>query len=213
MNRPRILLADDHLLVAEGLRHILETDFDLIGIVEDGQALVEKAIELKPDVVVADITMPKLNGIEAISILKKLHPSMHCVILTMHRDVAFVRRALEAGATGFVLKHSAPAELVLAIRAVLKGKQFVTPTLAEEALRDTAALAKAKPQSDRLTPRQRDVLRLLAEGKSAKEIAAALAISSRTVEFHKYEMMRSLDVGTSAELIRFAVKSGLVNSD
>jgi DNA-binding NarL/FixJ family response regulator len=213
MSRPRILLADDHLLVAEGLRHLLEADFDLIGIVEDGQALVAKANELKPDVVVADISMPKLSGIDAISILKKLHPCMHFVVLTMHRDVAFLRRALEAGATGFVLKHSAPAELVLAIRAVLKGRNFVTPTIAEEAMRDNAALAKAKPQSERLTPRQRDVLRLLAEGKSAKEIAAALAISSRTVEFHKYEMMRALDVGTSAELIRFAVKSGLVGSD
>jgi DNA-binding NarL/FixJ family response regulator len=209
--RPRVLLADDHLLVAEALKSLLAADFDLVGVVEDGRALIESAGKLRPDVVVADVTMPHLNGIDALVRLRREGNSVPVVFLTMHRDVTFARRALEAGASGFVLKHSAPAELVLAIRAALEGRTYLTPQLAGEVL---AAMKQGPEQAAdpvvALTPRQREVLQLLAEGRSAKEIAASLAISSRTVEFHKYQMMESLKLHTSAELIHFAIKHGLV---
>ena len=209
--RPRVLLADDHLLVAEALKSLLAPDFDLVGVVEDGRALVENAGRLRPDVVVADVTMPHLNGIDALVRLRREGNRVPVVFLTMHRDVTFARRALEAGASGFVLKHSAPAELVLAIRAALEGRTYLTPQLAGEVL---AAMKQGLEQASdpvvALTPRQREVLQLLAEGRSAKEIAASLSISSRTVEFHKYQIMESLKLHTSAELIHFAIKHGLV---
>jgi len=211
LDRPRVLLADDHRMVAEGLKSLFSAEFELIGVVEDGRALIEATKKLHPDVIVADITMPQLNGLDALVQLKKLNPRVKVVFLTMHQEVAYARRALEAGAAGFVLKHSAPAELVTAIRAALEGKTYITPALAGEVLqafqkgKDTDASPAA-----RLTPRQREILRLLAEGRSAKEVAGALGISSRTVEFHKYQMMESLHVHNSAELIHFAIKQGIV---
>jgi DNA-binding NarL/FixJ family response regulator len=209
--RPRVLLADDHLLVAEALRSLLAPEFDLVGVVEDGRALLEAAAALKPDVIVADVTMPRLNGIDALVRLRQGGDRVPVVFLTMHRDVSFARRALEAGASGFVLKHSASVELVAAIRAALQGKTYLTPQLAGEVLE--AMKQGPDPAADSmgsLTPRQREVLQLLAEGRSAKEIASALAISTRTVEFHKYQMMEALGLRTSAELIHFAIKHGLV---
>jgi DNA-binding NarL/FixJ family response regulator len=211
MRRPRVLLADDHRIVAEGLSSLLTAEFELAGLVEDGRALVELAKKLRPDVIVADITMPHLNGIDALAQLKKENPNVRLVFLTMHQNAAYARRALEAGASGYVLKHSAPAELVLAIRAALDGKTFITPSLTAEVLqamkRDPK---KAKDPMASLTPRQREILQLLAEGRSAKEIAATLGISPRTVEFHKYQMMDSLQIQSSAELTHFAIKHGLV---
>jgi DNA-binding NarL/FixJ family response regulator len=208
MTKPRVLLADDHRMVAEGLKGLLVEEFELVGIVEDGRALVAAARKLRPDVIVADISMPQMNGLDALAHLKRDNPAVRVVFLTMHRDAAYARRALEAGASGFVLKHSAPAELVLAVRAALQGRTFITPDLAAEVLRtpnekDTNPLAA-------LTPRQREILQFLAEGKSAKEIAAELGLSARTVEFHKYTLMDALGMENSAELIRFAVKHGLV---
>lgn len=209
--RPRILLADDHLLVAEALKSLLEAEFELVGVVEDGRALLEAAKKLRPDVIVADITMPHLNGIDALVQLRKGGDDVPVVFLTMHRDVTFARRALEAGAAGFVLKHSASDELVTAIRAALRGETYVTPQMAGEVL---SAMQKGPDQPmdpvASLTPRQREVLQLLAEGRSAKEIASSMGISSRTVEFHKYQMMETLGVHTNAELIHFAIKHGLV---
>jgi DNA-binding NarL/FixJ family response regulator len=209
--RPRVLLADDHLLVAEALKSLLAPEFDLVGVVEDGSTLVEAAGRLHPDVIVADVTMPHLNGIEALVHLRQGGDRVPVVFLTMHRDVTFARRALEAGASGFVLKHSAPAELVSAIRAALAGGTYVTPQIAGEVL---AAMKQGPEQApdpvDSLTPRQREVLQLLAEGRSAKEIASSLSISARTVEFHKYQMMETLDLHTNAELVHFAIKHGLV---
>ena len=209
--RPRVLLCDDHLLVAEALKSLLTPEFDLVGVVEDGRALVEAAGRLRPDVIVADVTMPHLNGIDALVQLRQSGDRVPVVFLTMHRDVTFARRALEAGASGFVLKHSAPAELVSAIRAALEGRTYLTPQLAGE------VLASMKQSPDKrtdpvvsLTPRQREVLQLLAEGRSAKEIAASLSISARTVEFHKYQMMETLGLHTNAELVHFAIKHGLV---
>ena len=209
--RPRVLLADDHLLVAEALKSLLAAEFDLVGVVEDGRALVEAARTLRPDVIVADVTMPHLNGIDALIQLRQSGDRVPVVFLTMHRDVSFARRALDAGASGFVLKHSAPAELVSAIRAALEGKTYLTPQLAGEVLESM----KQRPAQDggslgSLTPRQREILQLVAEGQSAKQIAAMLALSPRTVEFHKYQAMEVLGLHTNAELIHFAIQHGLV---
>jgi len=208
MTRPRVLLADDHRMVAEGLKGLLAEEFELVGIVEDGRAMVAAASKLRPDLIVADISMPQMNGLDALAHLKRDNPVVRVVFLTMHRDAAYARRALEAGASGFVLKHSAPAELVLAVRAALQGRTFIAPELAAEVFR-TAKEKDADPLAA-LTPRQREILQLLAEGKSAKVIAAALGLSARTVEFHKYTLMDALGMENSAELIRFAVKHGLV---
>ena len=209
--RPRVLLADDHLLVAEALKSLLAPDFDLVGVVEDGLLLVEAAGTLRPDVIVADISMPHLNGIDALVQLRQGGNRVPVVFLTMHRDASFARRALEAGASGFVLKHSASVELIAAIRAALEGRTYLTPQLAGEVL---DAMRQGPERADdpiaSLTPRQRQVLQLLAEGRSAKEIASSLSISTRTVEFHKYQAMETLDLHTNAELIHFAIKHGLV---
>ena len=209
--RPRVLLADDHLLLAEALKSLLAPDFDLVGIVEDGRALVKAAKELRPDVIVADITMPHLNGIDALLQLRQGGDRTPVVFLTMHRDVTFARRALEAGASGFVLKHSASVELIAALRAALAGKTYLTPDIASEVLE---AMKREPERTDdpieSITPRQREVLHLLAEGRSAKEIASRLQISTRTVEFHKYQLMETLGLHTNAELIHFAIKHGLI---
>jgi DNA-binding NarL/FixJ family response regulator len=211
VSRPRVLLADDHRVVSEGLKRLLADDFELVGMVEDGRALVAAARKLQPDVIVADITMPHLNGIEAMAQLKKDNVHVKVVFLTMHQDPAYARRALEAGAAGFVVKHSAPAELVMAIQAALKGQTFITPALASDVLRQVQHGAQeAGGSAELLTPRQREILRLLGEGRSAKEIAAALSISSRTVEFHKYQMMEAQGLHSNAELIHFAIKHGIV---
>jgi DNA-binding NarL/FixJ family response regulator len=209
--RPRVLLADDHLLVAEALKSLLTPEFDLVGVVEDGRALLEAAKTLRPDVIVADIAMPHLNGIDALVQLRQDGHRVPVVFLTMHRDVSFARRAIEAGASGFVLKHSASLELITAIRAALEGRTYITPHLAGEVLESMKLVpGRANDPIGSLTPRQREVLQLLAEGRSAKEIAGSLAISARTVEFHKYQMMETLGIHTNAELIHFAIKHGLV---
>ncbi|MFL6796589.1 MAG: response regulator [Xanthobacteraceae bacterium] len=211
MNRPRVLLADDHRVMSEGLGHLLAEDFDLVGMVEDGRALVAAAKKLRPDVIVADITMPHLNGLDAMAQLKKDNAEVKVVFLTMHQDAAYARRALDAGAMGFVVKHSAPAELVMAIRAALKDQIFVTPAVASEVLRrGSQGSEDADDAAQQLTPRQRQILQLLAEGRSAKEIGATLGISPRTVEFHKYQMMEVHGLHTNAALIHFAIKKGLV---
>jgi DNA-binding NarL/FixJ family response regulator len=182
-----------------------------VGIVEDGRALVEAAERLLPDVIVADVAMPGLNGIDALIRLRRDGHRVPVVFLTMHRDVSFARRALEAGASGFVLKHSASDELLTAVRAALEGKTYLTPQIAGEVLEAMKmAPERAADPVAALTPRQREVLQLLAEGKSAKEIAAKLSISARTVEFHKYLMMENLGLSTSAQLVHFALKHGIV---
>ena len=171
----------------------------------------QAARQLRPDVIVTDITMPHLNGIEALVQLKQENKEVRVVLLTMHPEVAYARRALEAGAAGYVLKHSASAELVAAIRAALQGQTYVTPAVAGDVLQSM----KQEPNQPAdpvacLTPRQREILQLLAEGRSAKEIGATLAVSARTVEFHKYQMMEKLALHTNAELIHFALKHGIV---
>jgi len=193
------------------LKRLLADDFELVGMVEDGRALVAAAKKLQPDVIVADIAMPRLNGIDAMAQLKKDNADVKVVFLTMHQDPAYARRALAAGAAGFVVKHSAPAELVMAIHAALKGQTFITPSLASDVLRQVEHDARETSDSaPLLTPRQREILQLLAEGRSAKEIAATLAISPRTVEFHKYQMMEAHGLHSNAELVHFAIKHGIV---
>jgi DNA-binding NarL/FixJ family response regulator len=206
VSRVRVLLADDHRILAEGLKSLLVPEFDLIGVVEDGRAMVEAAKVLKPDVIVADITMPQLNGIEALEELRKFDHHARVIFLTMHRDVAYARRALEAGAVGFVPKHSALSELVLAVRAAAQGRIFISPTLAGEMQNPSEP---ADPVAV-LTLRQREILRLLVDGLTTKEIGSKLHISARTVETHKYHMVESLRVKTNAELIQFAIKHGIV---
>ena len=197
MKRLRVLLADDHRMVAEGLRGLLEPEFDLVGIVEDGKQLIEEAAARKPDVAVVDIGMPRLNGLEAIPLLKRAVPGIRVVVVTMHREAAYARRAREAGADGFVLKHAAAEELIAAIRSAAESKSEVK--------------ADASPAEDAgaLTARQREIVQLVAKGLTAKEIASVLALSVRTIEFHKYRAMEALGVTTSAELIRVALEKGI----
>ena len=212
MTKPRILLADDHKIVTEGLRGLLSQDFHLVGLAADGRELLAKAKELSPDVIVVDISMPLLNGIDAVRMLREQGSTAKVVFLTMHSDATYLTRALDAGASGYVLKHAASDELITAIQHALRGQTFISPQLrnapVEELLDETRR--RLKPSIE-LTPRQREILQLLAEGKSAKEIGAILNISSRTVETHKYKMMDDLGVTTSAQLVRHAIRHGLVS--
>jgi DNA-binding NarL/FixJ family response regulator len=204
--QPRVLLVDDHRIVAEGLKSLLADDFEVVGIAEDGRAMISATKELKPDVVVADIALPKVNGIDAMTLLRREMPQLRVVFLTMQSGAAYARRAFEAGANGYVLKHSAASELVVAIRAALKGQTYITPALTND------LLGRQKPGNvgRSLTPRQRDILQLFADGRSAKEIAATLGISSRTVEFHKYQIMEQHGLSNTAELIHFAIKHDIL---
>ena len=210
MKKPRVLLADDHCVVAEGLRSLLEPHFDVVGIVSDGREVVIAAGKLAPDVVVLDISMPSLNGIEATRQMRAAGCRAKMVVLTMHREVTYAARALEAGASAFVLKHSAASELVTAIQEVLKGGTYITPQIAggllESVRRGTSPGAE---RLDELTARQREVFQLVAEGRSAKQIAAALRISPRTAEFHKARLMDTLGLENTAELIQYAIRTGV----
>jgi DNA-binding NarL/FixJ family response regulator len=207
-----VLLADDHQIVLDGLRGLLSADFDLCGTATTGLELLEKARELTPDVIVADISMPLLNGIDAARKLREEGVSARIVFLTMHSDVTYLSRALEAGGVGYVLKHAASDELVTAIQVALRGVLYVSPQLRSGAvdnlLNETRRPGKTTVE---LTARQRDVLQLLAEGKSAKEIGGLLGISARTVETHKYKMMDDLGVKTTAHLVQYAIKHGMVS--
>ncbi len=211
MSRPRVLLADDHRIVVDGLASLLAEHFDLVGVAEDGLAMIAAARELDPDVIVSDIGMPGLNGIDAFVQLRKEIPKARIVFLTMHSEIAYARRALDAGALGFVPKHSAATELITAIRSALNNKVYVAPALAGELLHAMQFGQEVpKEPAASLTPRQREILQYLAQGQSAKNIARALNISQRTVEFHKYQMMESLGIHNNAELLLFAVKHHLV---
>lgn len=213
MKRTTVLLADDHRLVAEGLQRILESEFDVVGIAKDGFALIEAARDGSADVIVCDISMPGLNGLDALEELRKEHPNIKVVMLSMHHNVNYAQQALEAGALGYVLKASAPEELIFAVRAAAMGRTFISSHIAGEVLQAMRGgeAAQASP-IDRLSLRQREILRLLVDGHSAKKIASQLGISPRTVEFHKYTMMESIGVSNSAELIRAALQSGIIDT-
>jgi DNA-binding NarL/FixJ family response regulator len=208
--RHRILLADDHAIVVEALRSLLSESYDVVGVVPDGRALLAEATKLTPDVIVLDIGMPLLNGLDAGERLKKLLPNVKLVFLTMKDDPNLAAAALNLGTVGYVLKHSAASELLKAISEVLRGRSYVTPKLKPEnwAVRE----ARAQQFSKGLTPRQREVLQLLAEGRPMKEIADILKVSEKTIMFHKYHIMDSFNLKSNAELVLFALKNGLISA-
>jgi DNA-binding NarL/FixJ family response regulator len=210
MSRPRVLIADDHQILAEGIRGLLEPEFEVVGVVADGRELMAAAKKLKADVIVADVTMPSLNGIEAAAQLREAGITAKVVILTMHRDVVYARRALDAGAVAFVLKHSVSSELVTAIREALRGQTYITPMIAGELLQSYRG-GEASDTSAGLTVRQREVLQLIAEGRSAKEVAAILKISTRTAEAHKAHILEVLGVRSTAELTQYAIRNGIIS--
>lgn len=205
--RPSVLIADDHAIVAEGLRKLLSRRFDVIATVADGPALIEAAERLRPDVIIADLNMPLISGLEALERLKQRGAAGKFVILTMHKDASVAAKAMRAGASGFLLKESAGHELIGAVDQVLNGGTYIAPAVAIDAL---DAFDQKRDAGGELTKRQRDVLRLIVAGRRMKEIAATLDLSARTVETHKYEMMRALGVESTAELVALAVRRGLV---
>lgn len=208
-NRLSVLLADDHAIVLEGLRHILEPEFEIVGTVADGRTLVAAVQNLRPDIVVLDISMPLLNGIQAAQLIRKANRAVILIFLTMHTDAAYAQEALEAGGSGYVLKASAGAELITAINHAARGRVFITPSIARSML-PLQRTACASADSPRLTARQREILRSIAQGRTAKEIAGLLNLSPRTVEFHKYRLMSELAVRTTAELVQFAIRHGVL---
>ena len=210
MDKIRVLVADDHQIVAEGLRRLLEPTYELVALVENGREMVAAAKKLKPDVIVVDISMPLLNGIDAVSEIRNAGIQAKIIYLTMHLEANYARRALATGASAYVLKHSASSELLFAIQQALEGRHFISPTVAEKINNTRTSEDESLDALDGLTVRQREVLQLLAEGNSAKEVSAVLEISRRTVEYHKYRIMKILGLQKSAELIQFAVQHGLI---
>jgi DNA-binding NarL/FixJ family response regulator len=212
MRKPRILLADDHTLFVEALQKVLESEFDLVGSVGDGRELLEAAPRLQPDVIVLDLSMPLLNGIDAAHQLSRLAPGVKLVFLSMHGDPTYVTEAFRAGAAAYVLKRSTATELLQAIRAALRGQLYVSPILAKDVM-DPLLHGKRHVghAHAHLTLRQREVLQLVAEGRSLKEIASILCVSVKTVEFHKTRIAKQLDLHTTADLTKYAVSHGLVS--
>ncbi len=213
MDKVRILLADDHRIVLEGLNNLLTANYDVVGMAEDGHTLVKEALRLKPDVIIADISMPSLNGIDAVRQIRKEGFNPKVIFLTMHNDPMYAKEVLDMGASGFVLKHSATSELITALQEALRGHTHISPAISQELLRLYKTPGKNGHKNDlnSLSLRQREVLQLLAEGKSAKEVAKILKITPRTVEFHKYTLMQQLNIKTSAELVHYAIKHGIVS--
>jgi DNA-binding NarL/FixJ family response regulator len=209
MIRPRVILADDHTLLLEAFSKLLAEECDVVGTVSNGRALLEAAERLRPDVAVVDISMPLLNGIDAARQLKRLLPEIRIVFLTMNEDPDLAAEAFRAGASGYLLKRSAASELLTAIREMMKRRSYVTP-LVTEGLMGSMMQEREEKKTDELTPRQCEVIQLVAEGRSMKEIGAILNITPRTVAFHKYQIMEQLRIKTTAELIRYAIKHRIV---
>jgi len=211
MMRHRILLADDHSFILAGIRSLLESHYDLVGQVSDGRSLVEAALRLRPDLTILDVTMPLLNGLDAARQIKKEWPKAKLLFLTMHASPVYLREAVEAGGMGYVLKSSATEELRTAIQKVLRGQIYLAPSFDREVLEGVEdSLRKPGKSSTQLTERQREVLQLIAEGRGNKEIATILKVSVKTVEFHRGRIMNKLGVHSMAELVRWAVRAGLV---
>src|SRR4029450_2579483 len=207
MRRATVLLADDHAIVMEGLASLLRSECRLVGTVADGARLIEAACQLRPDVIVTDVAMPGMSGLHALPRLKADASAAKVIFLTMHADAQLAAEALRAGASGFVVKHAAGKELVAAIHEVLRGGTYVTPQLSSEVLHRLAEHGPAG--AGPLTTRQREVVSLLAAGRTMKEVAAALGLSPRTVETHKYLIMETLGLKTTADLIRYAMDQAL----
>jgi DNA-binding NarL/FixJ family response regulator len=212
MKRTRLLVADDHVMFAQGLKSLLSEEFDLLGTAQNGEELVEAAMRLVPDVILVDISMPVLNGFDAVRRITEQGSEARIIFLTMHDDAALLAEAFRCGASGYVLKQAAGEELMNAIKEVAQGKNYVSPLVTnrpDELLTPHAPALHA--QKTTITPRQREVLELISRGLTMKEIASQLNISTRTAESHKYEMMQTLGVETTAELIRYSLRLGLIS--
>ena len=211
MSKPRLLLADDHTLLLEGYQKLLEQHFEIAGMVKNGRELVDAAVVLRPDVVLLDISMPQLNGLEATRQLRNLVPDCRIVIVTMHDDPEYIYEAFRAGASAYFLKQSAASELVSAIESVLRGSIYITPLMTADGRQTVRRAAGGRGRLESvLSPRQREVLQLVAEGRTGKEIASLLQISVKTVEFHKSSIFRHLGVRSIADMTRYAMKRGIV---
>jgi len=210
MKLPRVILADDHKLVAEALCGLIATQFEVVAIVSDGHELLESAKSLKPDAIVVDIAMPLLNGLEAGRQLKEKMPGVKLIFLTMNEDPELALEAMDAGASGYVLKKSAASELLQAMGAALRGKTYVTPQIARGMQESFTRNPHARSRAKSVTPRQRQVMELLAQGKSMKEAADVLKVAPRTVAFHKYRLMQDLGLKTNADVVQFAIKNRIV---
>ena len=206
----RVMLADDHTMLVEAFRKLLESQCEVVGTASDGRVLLETAQRLKPDVIIVDIAMPLMNGLEAGLRLKELMPSTKLIFLTMNEDSDLAVEAMRCGASGYLLKSSAASELMQAIQMALKGKSYVTPQIARGMQKAFINDPRPKNRIKTLTPRQREVVQLLAEGKSMKEVASVLNVTPRTVAFHKYRVMEELSLNTTADLIQFAIKSRIL---
>jgi len=210
-NLPRILIADDHTLVAEACKKLLESDYEIVATVGDGRSLIRAATELRPQLIIVDVSMPLLNGLDAGQQIKELIPSVKLVYLTMNHDADLAAEAFRRGASGYLLKTCAFSELAVAVREVLRGKSYLSPMIAKDTvdflLRQDKALVE---EGQRLTERQREVLQLLAEGKCMKEVAGVLNVTTRTVAFHKYRIMEVLNVKSNAELVQYAIRQHMI---
>jgi DNA-binding NarL/FixJ family response regulator len=211
MKRPRIILADDHTLIVDALKNLLQPEFEVVGTFADGRALLESAPKLKPDLIVLDIAMPNMSGLNAGARLKELMPAVKLIYLTMNADPDMAGEAFRLGASAYLLKNSAATELVRAIRDALRGGFYVTPLMTEGMVGSYVQKFKQRKSTSNLTLRQKEVLQLLAEGRSMKEAAFILNVSPRTIAFHKYTMMDHLHVRSSAALIEYAMKQSLVS--
>src|SRR6201997_5266389 len=210
MAPPRVMLADGHTILVEAFRNLLEPQYEVVGTVADGRSLLEAAPQLRPDVIVVDIGMPLMNGLEAGLRLKKLMPSVKLIFLTMNEDPDLAVEAMRGGASGYLLKSSAASELIRAVQMALKSKSYVTPQIARGMQAAFIKNPHPRMSAKTLTPRQREVVQLLAEGKSMKEVADLLNVTPRTVAFHKYRIMDELNLRTTAELIQYAIKSHIL---
>jgi len=207
--RPRILLADDHTLVVDAFRTLLEAEFEVVGTAADGRSLLALALQLKPDVVIVDLGLPLLNGFDAGRELKRLMPHTKLLVVTMNEDTTVAAEALRHWASGYLLKKSAGAELILAVRELLRGKSYVTPSIAQR-LVDEFIHEPEVHRRKTLSPRQREVLQLLAEGRTMREAATILKLTSRTVAFHKYRIMREFGLRSNSDLLKLAIREHLV---
>jgi DNA-binding NarL/FixJ family response regulator len=210
MKRPRVILADDHTLLLEAFKKLLVDECEVVATVGDGRALVEAVARLNPDVVVVDIAMPLLNGIDAARQIKQAQSDVRIIFLTMNEDPDLAAAAFHAGASGYLLKRSAASELRTAIREVMKRRSYVTPLVTERLEKSMLQARDTRQGSDQLTARQREVVQLVAEGRPMKEVGQILNIATRTVAFHKYRVMEQLNIKTTAELIQFAIKHHIV---
>lgn len=210
-NLPKIVIADDHTLVAEACQKLLESDYEIVATVRDGRALVRAVAELRPQLIIVDVSMPLLNGLDAAQQAKELCPSIKIIVLTMNHEADLAAEAFRRGASGYLVKTCAASELAIAVREVLRGKSYLSPMIARDTVDFLLRLDKKHvEEADRLTERQREVLQLLAEGKCMKEVAAVLNLTTRTVAFHKYRIMEVLNIRTNAELVQYAIRTHLI---